>query len=693
MIPELNQPNRTVQAKLILPWHETNRILIGTASPCHVRLEDRGIADRHVEIWREPEVKYFCRSLATSENGQPVKKNCQSIREDRIVPGDLLQIGHAAFIFRGDHLERYSMGTGIGVRNLRVKRGTKEKEELVLNDLSLSVAPGQFVGLFGPSGCGKTTLVDCILGRRKSEGTVELDGTEPVGYVAQHDLLYPYLTVRENLDFSLRISSPRLIADERDGRIADVLDLLGLTDITDQRVGPREHSRISGGQRKRVNVAIELIRQPKTLILDEPTSGLDPHTQKELTENLRELAGRRGVGIIVVSHALETLPYYDKVVVLRTLTPLHENSLLYVGDADRDRILKKLGIKDLSEMFEPCTPKLPNEYNSPASNFDDREKPASAEAGKRKWKERKKDSLVRIQTVATRCFRHLCRDRWRLTVTIFLPVLLGLLIAAALWVYRADNPVSGGYFASWIWILPSVMFALAALWVGMSLTVREVVEERAFFARDVRAGLGWCDYLLGKILFAMVIACGQALVLTLCLAIPLGLSPLWVLVPIAVLVAFGGAIMGLSISAIAPSPATAILLMPLLLIPHILFNGSIVDGGRNLNDRNSAEELVTRYVPIAYLPEPRKANEGAWLSDRLHAYGSMILISRPAVAASVMAQSRKAFRRVPDDEQPRFTAAALRAEFSYLLVLLLIHLLILMALFRLCKQRLLNHSN
>src|SRR5690606_33507410 len=182
------------------------------------------------------------------------------------------------------------------------------KDKVLLDDVSFALAEGQMLALIGPSGCGKSTLLRALTGIRPATmGTVRYAGRDlyadyaelryRIGMVPQDDVLHRQLTVRRALRFaaSLRFADdvPRRV---RKARVDQVIETLGLT----ERAGARIDT-LSGGQRKRASVAMELLTEPSLLCLDEPTSGLDPALDKEVMTELRQLADR-GRTVIVVTH-------------------------------------------------------------------------------------------------------------------------------------------------------------------------------------------------------------------------------------------------------------------------------------------------------------------------------------------------------------------------------------------------------
>ena len=189
-------------------------------------------------------------------------------------------------------------------------------EHTLLDDLRLVVHPGELCALLGPSGAGKSTLMKAVLGVRKpASGRVRLGErpmTEagPIGYVPQDDALHRVLTVEKALDYSAQLRLPSLSAEARHARITDVLTRVDLVQRRSVRVG-----RLSGGQRKRVSVAMELLTAPPVLVLDEPTSGLDPGMERRTMALFADLASEGRI-VIVSTHAMASIQRCQVVVVL-----------------------------------------------------------------------------------------------------------------------------------------------------------------------------------------------------------------------------------------------------------------------------------------------------------------------------------------------------------------------------------------
>jgi len=228
------------------------------------------------------------------------------------------------------------MNNAVSVRGLRVVRGDNE----VLRDLDFDVLAGQVTGLLGPSGCGKTTLMRSLVGvQRITGGDVAVFGTpaghaslrDKIGYVTQQPSVYDDLTVTENLRFFARILG---VAP---GRVDECIDLVSLGDNRASIV-----SRLSGGQRSRVSLAVALLGEPMLLVLDEPTVGLDPVLRVELWETFHRLADD-GAGVLVSSHVMDEASRCDRLLLMR------EGRL--IADDTPEGLLASTSTEDIEHAF------------------------------------------------------------------------------------------------------------------------------------------------------------------------------------------------------------------------------------------------------------------------------------------------------------------------------------------------------
>ena len=203
----------------------------------------------------------------------------------------------------------------------------------IIRNVDFSIRRGQLIGILGPSGSGKSTLLRALSGFRPArKGRVIFNGEDlyenfeglkrSIGYVPQDDVVPRALRVERALGYTAELRLREFSPEERRGRINGVMRSLGLSESRNQRI-----SKLSGGQRKRVSVGMELISRPELIFADEPTSGLDPALERSLTMTLKKLAGQ-GRAVVVTTHIMSSLDVLDAVCVL------DEGQLCYFGPVD-----------------------------------------------------------------------------------------------------------------------------------------------------------------------------------------------------------------------------------------------------------------------------------------------------------------------------------------------------------------------
>lgn len=325
------------------------RIRLGRGPDNDIVLTDLRSSRNHAELRRTPTGGFEVVDLG-SRNG--TFHNGKQVTRQDMTPGDLISIGRHEFIFDGARLHEFE---DAGPSSLIADDLTvRIKDAILLDDVSFALAEGSLLAIIGPSGCGKSTLVKAVAGLRPAtQGAVRYDGRDlyadyaelryRIGMVPQDDVLHRQLTVRRALRFAaaLRFADdvPR---KERRARVAEVLKTLNLTERAKQRIDS-----LSGGQRKRVSVALELLTEPSLLFLDEPTSGLDPALDKEVMEELRELADK-GRTVAVVTHNVMHLDLADRVLVLTV-----GGRMGYFGPPGE--VLEFFGAEDYAEVFREVT--------------------------------------------------------------------------------------------------------------------------------------------------------------------------------------------------------------------------------------------------------------------------------------------------------------------------------------------------
>lgn len=587
---------------------------------------------------------------------------------------------------------------------IRVKR-TREKRTILRHldfQLKHDANRGAMTAVFGPSGCGKSSLIRAILGEiTPSQGRIIRHPECVIGYIPQDDILPVYRTVCECLVEAIIYRDPLATITEAKDKARTLATMLEIHNRFDDYV-----KELSGGERKRVSVAMELAGDPDILILDEPTTGLDPKSQKNVMDKLAYVAKVRDITVICVTHALETINYFDQIVILRALDNEHdekESSLLFAApfrrgggsDGTISKICSDFGINQLSDIFgltetyAPINHMQSGDSGEPASISDN-----NNSLLKINWRMAARHTLLTF----LRSSSQLYRNRTSLTITLALPIIIGLLIFMAEGRPEPTDVRDGrpGLF---------LHTGVAAIWLGMSLVVRTIVSEKKNYQRNLRAGLLPFGYLSGKILFLAAGAAFQCaiLALTLILANIVGICGLELRAPwpqamlvssytiLLFLTMIAGGFIGLAISAWARSEYVAVSCLPLLLIPHLLFNMSSYqaspiyrsDGPYNPIFQTTAKEKDARIKATPHSSD-----------YTLHRTLSLPLITRPHLN---ILEGRIAAIQREKLEDPTSNAiahpsqsyinkhkTAFRLEWFYFLALLVLYCLVMIITFRIC---------
>ena len=442
-------------------------------------------------------------------------------------------------------------------------------DKQILAPTSLVIEPGELVVVIGESGAGKSTLIKAIAGvNRPTAGRIEVNG-EPlasrlpeIGYVPQDEIVHGLLTVREALDFAARLRLPDVTDQEVEAAVTRVMDELALTPHADTRVDA-----LSGGQRKRVGVGVELVSRPSLLFLDEPTSGLDPGLETRTMELLRELADN-GRGVAVVTHATTNLGICDKLVVMG-----RGGILTFMGSPDDAR--KFFGVEHFDGIYGALEATPAAEWSR---RFGETGRPAATAGVPEVMPARRKRAGVLGQTalLTRRYVKLMARDKRNLAILLGQVPVLALLEVGLFQAGLFDRP--GGNPEDAVALV--FLLVINTIWLGSLDATRELVRERTVFQREYAIGVRLSSYLLSKlgVLFALSIVQTVALTAVVTAFRPLEVSTTTFLGVLALLALTGlvAVSMGLVISAAAGTEDQAISITPLAVLPQILYAGSLV---------------------------------------------------------------------------------------------------------------------
>lgn len=422
----------------------------------------------------------------------------------------------------------------------------KEGEEVNLVDhVSLRIPRGHFMAIVGPSGCGKTTLLKTIAGMNAESGgqllwngkNLSENDFEPseLGYVPQFSIAYDPLTVDESIEAATRLRCKTRNAEDLDARIDKALEETGLTAIAERPVKV-----LSGGQKRRLGLAMEMVSDPKLLLCDEVTSGLDPRSERDIVKLLHTLSRKEGRIVLSVTHSLAHLELYDSILVL------HEGKVAFHGPPDM--LTHYFSVKDTEEIY-PRLSTQPSErwqtswlkhraaYEEKINILRTRlMKEGELQVPEIKEGEEEKDvrtpsAISQFMTLLSRRWRIFFRDRGQ--VFLQLAIMLCFPVLVALFSDKANQPIrslsdikqtnmeiemkeqqsvrqdtmKAGSAISGIIMFQVVLLGL----MGSNNSAREIAGERQIFEKEKFGGLSPTAYLASKVAFLTCLVVAQSL--------------------------------------------------------------------------------------------------------------------------------------------------------------------------------------
>ncbi|MGW1914123.1 FHA domain-containing protein [Streptomyces sp. NPDC002076] len=544
--------------------------------------DDLGVSRHHAELRAHADGTYEIVDLdshnGTFLNGRPVDHALVS-------EGDIVGIGRSAFCLIGDELREYvdSGEVSLDVHDLTVTVDGGRKT--LIAGISFPVGAKCLLAVVGPSGSGKSTLLNALTGLRPADqGTVLYDGRDlyrdyaelrqRIGLVPQDDILHTQLTVRRALVYAAELRFPQDTAPaEREARVDEVIRELGLQERAEQPI-----HRLSGGQRKRVSVALELLTKPSLLFLDEPTSGLDPGMDRSVMAMLRGLADD-GRTVIVVTHSVLSLQVCDRLLVLAP-----GGRTAYYGPPED--ALGFFNFSDWPEAFEAfeadrgrdwagefLRSHQHRQYIEAAGAWQPAQQAAVAASGPLP---RRQTWTAQLMTLVRRYAAALGADRTFVGIMIALPFVMGLLARA----------LAGSRLTQETAPTALLILCVGAVLTGAANAVRELIKERAIYQRERAVGLSRSAYVVSKVIVLGTVTVLQAVVLTLVALVGVDVNapnghgvftaPLAEITFAVALLAFTSMMLGLLVSALVAKEEVTMPLLVLLAIAQVVFCGALL---------------------------------------------------------------------------------------------------------------------
>jgi ABC-type multidrug transport system ATPase subunit len=500
--------------------------------------------------------------------------------------GDVVTIGNVDLLFTDGTLVRRTeteAATATGGLEVRGVTWTIEHDKTLLDNISFAARPGTLTAVIGPSGAGKSTLARLIAGyTHPTSGTVTFEGhnihaeyaslRSRIGMVPQDDVVHGQLTVGQALMYAAELRlPPDTTKEDRQEVVAQVLEELEMSQHIDTRV-----EKLSGGQRKRASVALELLTGPSLLILDEPTSGLDPALDRQVMTMLRQLADAGRV-VLVVTHSLTYLDVCDQVLLLAP-----GGKTAFCGPPNQ--IGPTMGTTNWADIFSSVASD-PNAANQRYLAHAGPPPPPPPLEAPSDLGEPTHTSLVRqFWTIIRRQTRLIVSDRGYFAFLALLPFIMGVLSLSVPGTVgfgvpdpRGDAPNEPGQIL--------VLLNVGAIFMGTALTIRDLISERAIFRREQAVGLSTTAYLLAKVAVYSTFAVAQSSIAT-------GITILGKGGPTQGAVTFGSptlelfmgmaattvtsAMVGLLLSAIARSNEQIMPLLVVAIMSQLVFSGGMI---------------------------------------------------------------------------------------------------------------------
>jgi len=570
----------------------------------------------HIWILFVPSVnKYFVRFTASGE----LSMNGQLLQEDKVYP---LSQGSSIKGYKITPIYYWDITMQFLKEEFKASRVVYEVNNLEyrfksgkvgIHHMSFKEESGRMVGIMGASGAGKSTLLGVLNGTNDPyDGEVLINGTSIhkekekikglIGYVSQDDLLIEELTVFENLYYNAKLCFDNLSEEEIISRVDSVLKNLGLYEIRNIQVGSPLNKKISGGQRKRLNISLELIREPAIMFLDEPTSGLSSRDSENILDLLKELA-RKGKLLFIVIHqpSSEIFKMFDKLIILDTGGYLiyngnpvdsieyfkrrieqanYNDSECYVcGNVNPEQIFNIVETRVFTESGHPTDTRRisPADWSNlfKAEKKEDKREPGGAIP---EINFKTPNKIKQFVVFTKRDVLSKVADTQYLLITLLEAPILAFFLAFLIR-YFDESVKEAHYTLNENSNLPVYIFmsVIVAIFMGLTVSAEEIIKDRKILKREAFLNLSWNSYLMSKVFVQFAISAVQAFTFVL---VGNGITEIKGMMFEYWLVLFtcwaGANMLGLVISDSFKAVVTIYILIPFLVIPQIILSGVMV---------------------------------------------------------------------------------------------------------------------
>jgi len=574
-------------------WNNTpltkNVTLIGRGKNCDIIIDDPKMEDEAAEIRIEGVTTYILCNLGTLRdiliNSEIMEGERYTLRDE-----DVFVIGNTKFTYSKGNIYYKQERSGLSIELVNISKFVHQglgKDKKILDDTSMLIQPGDFVAIVGGSGSGKSTLMNCINGFDKpSTGKVLVNRRNlyenydelkySIGYVPQQDIVHENLTLISMLRYVAKLRLPdNTTRAQREARVEEVLRTVELTKHKHKLI-----RKLSGGQKKRASIAVELMSDPGLFFLDEPSSGLDPGTERTLMHTLKRMSNE-GKTVIMITHNTNNIHLCDKLIFLGA-----GGYVAFCGNPADARsffgIPKDQDLTDAYTMVEEDPKGWEEKFNASPYNKvqtigELKTPPMTAEQKRERKKKLKKENhksfFHQFSVLSQRYINLIWNDKTRLLFFL----LQGPLIAY-LFSFVTVQETFKSYFDA-----QSMLFCLscAGIWVGLMNSIQEVCKERNIVRREYMSDVRLSSYICSKLAVQTLLAivqCGLMLaVFVLTIGKPdkgviFGNSTIEMMITL-VLVTVSSSSLGLLVSSLVKNTDRAMVFAPIILIPQLLFSG------------------------------------------------------------------------------------------------------------------------
>lgn len=563
--------------------------VIGSDSGCDISIDDPKMNPKAAEIHIEGATSYVLKFLGSvgeiMVNNEVIAGDSHYLKDE-----DVFVIGTTKFSYSKGYIYYKQEKSGLSIELVNISKFVHQamgKDKKILDDTSMLILPGDFVAIVGGSGSGKSTLMNCINGFDKpTTGKVLVNRRDlyenydemkySIGYVPQQDIVHENLTLISMLRYVAKLRLPdNTSRAEREKRVAEVLRTVELTKHKNKLI-----RKLSGGQKKRASIAVELMSDPGLFFLDEPSSGLDPGTERTLMHTLKRMSDE-GKTVIMITHNTNNIHLCDKLIFLGA-----GGYVAFCGNPADARsffgIPKDQDLTDAYTMVEEDPKGWEEKFNaSPYNKIQTigelKTPPMTSEQKKERKQKLKKENhksfLHQFGVLSQRYMNLIWNDKTRLLFFL----LQGPLIAYLFSFVTVENTFKSYFDAQ------SMLFCLscAGIWVGLMNSIQEVCKERNIVRREYMSDVRLSSYICSKLAvqtFLAIVQCGLMLaVFVYTIGKPdkgviFDNSTVEMMITL-VLITVSASSLGLLVSSLVKNTDRAMVFAPIILIPQLLFSG------------------------------------------------------------------------------------------------------------------------